>query len=343
MRRARPFSFRSPRRAIVPAEPSRWGARKRPTARKPLSTRLTLPIGARFTEPLTSNSMLGLPPETTEIDHATFLQRIHPADRERYYGDPRFVDVPLQTLLSASYAESRRALIRPDRAWPGLPPAGVEATDVNRHGGHHHRGGHLGQPPAQILRQKPRYRGDPSGSAKHLSRDAANQGTSFEEPDIRPMAGDEKRSGCAADEPSGRNPPVGVDDVGRKSPQLASDGVVEGQEKPGKAEGCPGRSQGPLMQASGVRHPFQGRRPVAEPVYRHIPNHLVPAQPWRVRREDTDLMAESGHPLGDPGHECAGRVAGKAGVVVGDCQNAQPSIARGHRDTSPRIPEQRGR
>jgi gamma-glutamyltranspeptidase/glutathione hydrolase len=46
------------------------------------------------------------------------------SDRERYFGDPRFVDVPIETLLSGEYAAKRRALLRPDRAWPGLPPAG---------------------------------------------------------------------------------------------------------------------------------------------------------------------------------------------------------------------------
>ena len=46
------------------------------------------------------------------------------ADRERYFGDPRFVDVPLQRLLSDAYLAERRALIRADRAHPGLPPAG---------------------------------------------------------------------------------------------------------------------------------------------------------------------------------------------------------------------------
>jgi gamma-glutamyltranspeptidase/glutathione hydrolase len=46
------------------------------------------------------------------------------ADRERYLGDPRFVDVPIDTLLSSDYAAQRRALLRADRAWPGLPPAG---------------------------------------------------------------------------------------------------------------------------------------------------------------------------------------------------------------------------
>ena len=49
------------------------------------------------------------------------------ADRERYFGDPRFVDVPVETLLSNDYAAQRRALLRQDRAWPGLPPAGEVA------------------------------------------------------------------------------------------------------------------------------------------------------------------------------------------------------------------------
>ena len=49
------------------------------------------------------------------------------ADRERYFGDPRFVDVPVEALLSPDYADERRTLLRPDRAWPGLPPAGEAA------------------------------------------------------------------------------------------------------------------------------------------------------------------------------------------------------------------------
>jgi gamma-glutamyltranspeptidase/glutathione hydrolase len=47
------------------------------------------------------------------------------ADRERYFGDPRFVRVPMDTLLSSAYAAERRRAIREDRAWPEMPPAGV--------------------------------------------------------------------------------------------------------------------------------------------------------------------------------------------------------------------------
>jgi gamma-glutamyltranspeptidase/glutathione hydrolase len=46
------------------------------------------------------------------------------ADRERYYGDPGFVNVPLDGLLSFEYTRQRAAQIDPNRAWPGMPPPG---------------------------------------------------------------------------------------------------------------------------------------------------------------------------------------------------------------------------
>jgi gamma-glutamyltranspeptidase/glutathione hydrolase len=44
------------------------------------------------------------------------------ADRERYYGDPECVDVPLEGLLARQYAESRRTLIDPATASAELRP-----------------------------------------------------------------------------------------------------------------------------------------------------------------------------------------------------------------------------
>ena len=47
------------------------------------------------------------------------------ADRHAYYGDPKFVDVPIDALLSDAYTAGRRARIDPARAWPEMPPAGT--------------------------------------------------------------------------------------------------------------------------------------------------------------------------------------------------------------------------
>lgn len=52
------------------------------------------------------------------------------ADRERWYGDPRFVDVPMATLLSREYARERLKLVRRDRAFGEMPPAGEIAGHV---------------------------------------------------------------------------------------------------------------------------------------------------------------------------------------------------------------------
>jgi gamma-glutamyltranspeptidase / glutathione hydrolase len=54
------------------------------------------------------------------------------ADREAYYSDPAVVEVPLATLISQEYAAERRKLIRPDRAWPEMPPAGEIGRSTGR-------------------------------------------------------------------------------------------------------------------------------------------------------------------------------------------------------------------
>jgi gamma-glutamyltranspeptidase/glutathione hydrolase len=46
------------------------------------------------------------------------------ADRHFYYGDPNFVDVPIEILISEKYNDMRRQLISSEKAWPGMPPAG---------------------------------------------------------------------------------------------------------------------------------------------------------------------------------------------------------------------------
>lgn len=49
------------------------------------------------------------------------------ADREAYFGDPRFIDIPLETLLSSAYAAERRRQIDMQRAHPQMPPHGAIA------------------------------------------------------------------------------------------------------------------------------------------------------------------------------------------------------------------------
>ena len=47
------------------------------------------------------------------------------ADRDRWIADPRFTKIPIEQLLSKSYAEQRRKLIDPQRARPGPAPHGT--------------------------------------------------------------------------------------------------------------------------------------------------------------------------------------------------------------------------
>ena len=53
-------------------------------------------------------------------------------DRDRWLGDPRFVEVPMEKLLSKSYADQRRRLIDPARAlpWDQVPAEGSLAGDT---------------------------------------------------------------------------------------------------------------------------------------------------------------------------------------------------------------------
>jgi gamma-glutamyltranspeptidase/glutathione hydrolase len=59
------------------------------------------------------------------LHYVTEALKLAFADREAFIADPRFLkDIPIDELLSDEYAASRRALIRPDRAFDPMPPHG---------------------------------------------------------------------------------------------------------------------------------------------------------------------------------------------------------------------------
>ncbi len=49
------------------------------------------------------------------------------SDRHTYYGDPKFVDVPIKALLSDAYTAMRRGMIDPAKASPDMPQSGTAA------------------------------------------------------------------------------------------------------------------------------------------------------------------------------------------------------------------------
>src|SRR5438477_4205894 len=66
------------------------------------------------------------------VHHLTEALKLAFADREAYYTDPALGDVPLPTLISSEYAAERRKLIRPDKAWPEMPPPGELGASAGR-------------------------------------------------------------------------------------------------------------------------------------------------------------------------------------------------------------------
>ncbi len=77
--------------------------------------------------------------DLTSIEHnsARYLHMIAEvlklafSDREYYFGDPKFTDVPKEVLLSKDFAEERFKAFRWDKAWPEMPPPGrIAGVDV---------------------------------------------------------------------------------------------------------------------------------------------------------------------------------------------------------------------
>jgi gamma-glutamyltranspeptidase/glutathione hydrolase len=74
---------------------------------------------------LEGTDLAGLGHNSADYVHTlTEALKLAMADREAYYTDPATGYVPLPTLISPEYAAERKKLIRPDKAWPEMPPPG---------------------------------------------------------------------------------------------------------------------------------------------------------------------------------------------------------------------------
>jgi gamma-glutamyltranspeptidase / glutathione hydrolase len=117
------------------------------------------PVFAQQLALLAGFDLEGMGPGSADYIHTvTECAKLAFADREAWYGDPDFTEVPIKTLLSAAYADERRQLIgsqasgdlipgAPDGKQPVLPAFATASFGIkgnNGDGGEHGRGGQPG-------------------------------------------------------------------------------------------------------------------------------------------------------------------------------------------------------
>ena len=91
----------------------------------------------------------GLDPAGPEFIHLQIeAAKLAFADREKFYGDPKFTDIPIATLLSDAYNDERRKLISRDKASLDFLPGSVEGfgsvVKMRRAEGHREAVGAMG-------------------------------------------------------------------------------------------------------------------------------------------------------------------------------------------------------
>ena len=98
------------------------------------------PVNLQTLQILEGFDLQGMGHNTATYAH-TVLEALKLAfsDREAYIGDPDFVDVPMDGLLSKSYAEERRAAIDPGRAAPAMPYCGDPWPHMGMPSGNGHK------------------------------------------------------------------------------------------------------------------------------------------------------------------------------------------------------------
>jgi len=143
------------------------------------------------------------------------------------------------------------------RPLPRGTGAFAESGDIHRHWSYLDLSIQTRQHPPKVVSQKLRGGGDSSRFPEHRECHPAEESAALEEADVRAVTGDEKRHLRPADEPPGRQPPVGMNHVGRKAADGGSHGVSKGEQKAGKRKRGEGRAEGLRVQAAGVGHPLE--------------------------------------------------------------------------------------
>ncbi len=83
------------------------------------------PLLSQVLNILEAYGITDIAPNTPSYIHSLIeAMKLGFADRHAYYGDPNFVDVPLETLLSPEYAQTRAVDIDSEKARLGMPSAG---------------------------------------------------------------------------------------------------------------------------------------------------------------------------------------------------------------------------
>ena len=199
------------------------------------------------------------------------------ADREAWYGDPDFVDVPLDVLLSREYADERRALVG-DASSPELrpgSPGGREprlAAPVGSHAGRARRRR------ADARRHRPSRRRRPLG--EHGRRDAERRLAVGRAGD--PGARLLPRDACA--DVLARRGPAELARAGEAAAHdaVADDGAA-GRRAVSRPRHARRRPAGPVdaarpARAPPLRHGPAGRDRRAEPPHRGVPELVLPAR-----------------------------------------------------------------
>jgi hypothetical protein len=178
----------------------------------------------------------------------------------------------------------------------------------------------------KISSQEVGNRSDAGGTPKNGSSDPPQECTPLQQPNIRPVAGDQVGRGMAVSEPPAGEPPVRMNDMGAQAMHRSADCPVESQEKSRESERRHRRAEGALVQASGVRDSFTPVGGVAEAVHSNGPDLLLGRGTRGMGGNHLDLVTSLSDTLGDASHEGASRVTSKTGVIVGDGENPQRFI-----------------